>query len=128
VEQLFVDLFSGIGILPGDIEIFGHARSVMCLDKVDNLLRQVIFLCNLHPILHVVDNDPGTLFKRESRMRIHSGRLILGKEGGIDHFPDIVIERTGSYQGGIGSDFHCGGHAQVGDLQRMLKSSRSLFR
>src|SRR5690554_832403 len=93
-------------------------------DEVDDLLWDVVLLCNLHTIFHVIDDDTGTLFERKSRMGVHPRCLIFGKKSGIYHLSHVVIERAGSYQRSIRPEFTCRGHCEVGYLQRVLKSAR----
>lgn len=50
------------------------------------------------------NDDTRALFLREIVVRIDPALLILGKERGILHLSDIMIERTGTHEGGLGAN------------------------
>ncbi|MPN49233.1 hypothetical protein SDC9_196848 [bioreactor metagenome] len=86
-------------------------------DEVFNDFGQVVFLSQLNAIGYVADYNLCTLFVTEFFVRVDAARLVLGKENGVLHLSDIVVEGSGTYQLAFGTDAYGCFCRKVGYLQ-----------
>ncbi len=73
-------------------------------DEVDDDLRQVVLLRNLHTIGDVADDDLCALLLGEVIVRVDAALLVLGEECGVLHLTDVVVERTRTHECSPGAD------------------------
>ena len=92
-----INLFVGMSIAIGHIEILGLTCSVMFGNEIANYRRQVFFLGPFQSIGNMRDNDACTLLRAQCVMGVYS-ILVFGKERWIFNLADIMIQRSGAHQ------------------------------
>ena len=118
-----VGLLAGVFVLPGDVEVFRHAATVVGGNEVLDDLGQVVFFGQFQAVGHVADDYLRALFVRQVLVGIDAARLILGEEHRLLHLADIVVEGTGSHQLGVAADSIGCRRRQVGHLHGVLEGA-----
>ena len=96
-------------------------------DKIDNGVRQTVFLRQGNTIGHMTNDNASTLVKRQFGVRILCS-LILCEIRWVLHFSYIMIESTGAYKLYICPDLGGCLRSEDGHLDRMLKGPRRHLR
>ena len=96
-------------------------------DKIFYYLWKVVLVGQSHAVSHVTDDNLCTLLVAQLVMRVHA-RLIFGKEGRVQHFPNIMIHGSRTYQLAIGPNTVGSRSSQIRQLKGMLECARCHFR
>ena len=105
-------------------EIMQRPRAVMLRDKIDDPLRQAHFLCELHAVSHVADDDLCALRGLEPVVRVLA-ELVFDKVFRSGRFPDVVIKCADAGQQRVSADDSAGFFGKLADGVRMLIGSGS---
>ena len=95
-------------------------------DEIGHVLRKLVLAGQRQAVVHVLDDDPCTLFGRQAGVIVHALGLVFDEAHGVFHLADVVVERAHPHQHGVGADLPGGLFSQIGHLQRMLESTGGL--
>ena len=109
-------------VFVADIKELGLALSVVRGYKLANDIWQVIFVGHFQSFRHVADDNLGTLDVGQHLMRVNT-RLILRKVDRVREFADVVIQGTGTYQLGLGTDLVGYLASQIRHLDRVVEGA-----
>ena len=122
-----INIHPGVFILIGFIEIIGLGGSVVGGNKGNEYFRQPVFLGQPHPVGHMVDDNCRTFHLINLVMRVHSNSLVFDKEFRIEGFANVMIQCACPDQKRVSPNAVDDCLSQIGNLNGMLKSSRSFF-
>ena len=90
-------------------------------------LGQAGLVGKLQAVGHMVDHDGGTALGRQGVVGVDTV-LVLGEEGGVGEFADVMIKRSGTHKLHIGADTGCGVAGEVANGYGVLECARTFIR
>lgn len=106
-EGSLVDFLAGVLAAVGDIEIFGHAGTMVFAYKAAYYLGQTGLVGKLQAVGHVVDYNGRATLGRQRVVRVDAV-LIFCKECRVGQFANIVVESAGTHELHVGTYAHGG--------------------
>ncbi len=117
-----------LGLLGLPVEELDQARPVVARDKVDDDLGQVLLAPQLDALLDVGRDHERAHRRLDLLVRVLARLLVLDEVLGLEHLPDVVVERPDARPERVRADGVGRGLGQVGHLERVVERARRLHR